>query len=624
VLEWIGSGILANDLERELMYSQAPSKIQKYSVNQHHIDTILAWIRSGEIAIPEIQRPFVWNATKIRDLMDSLYQGYPVGYLIAWRNPTIHLKDGKKAEGKKILIDGQQRVTALTAAMLGESIIDKDYRRVKIQISFNPSEERFEVFNPAIAKDVRWLPDISVVFDDSTPKSKLKNDFCRNNPDINEDYFYDKIDKLKSIKGKQIGLIELDPDLDIETVTEIFIRINSKGMVLSQADFTMSKMAANDTYGGAILRKCIDYFCHLAIAPEFYDQIKENDKEFADTEYFRKISWLKNENDDLYDPDYNDLLRVSLMTEFSRGKMGDLVSLLSGRNFEAKTYEEEVVERSFRTLKDGILKFINETNFKSFVMIIRSAGFISPSLIRSQNTLNFSYALYLALKNLNQNKAEIEGYVRRWFVLSILTGRYSSSPESNFDYDIKHAMEYGKKFGEYLADRERALLSDAYWDFELVQKLETPITSSPYFLLFLAAQIKANDKGFLSRDIQVLDLINIKGDVHHIFPKDFLKKSGLTKSQYNQVANLVCIQSEVNKQLGNKAPRKYFAQLKDQCSSGKLTYGGICDFESLSKNLEMNCIPEDVVDFDFDDYEEFLKQRRVLMAKKIRDYYFSL
>ena len=67
---------------------------QRYSVTPHPIETLLTWVKSGEIAIPEIQRPFVWEATKVRNLLDSLYQGYPVGYLIAWRNPTVRLKDG--------------------------------------------------------------------------------------------------------------------------------------------------------------------------------------------------------------------------------------------------------------------------------------------------------------------------------------------------------------------------------------------------------------------------------------------------------------------------------------------------------------------------------------------------
>ncbi|HGM8349018.1 TPA: DUF262 domain-containing protein [Pseudomonas aeruginosa] len=126
---------------------------QKYSVNQHLIETLLSWVKSGEIAIPEIQRPFVWDATKVRDLMDSLYQGFPVGYIIAWRNPTVKLKDGSLAEGKKVLIDGQQRVTALTAAIAGQQVVNQDYQQVRIRIAFHPIEERFEVSNPAIEKD---------------------------------------------------------------------------------------------------------------------------------------------------------------------------------------------------------------------------------------------------------------------------------------------------------------------------------------------------------------------------------------------------------------------------------------------------------------------------------------
>ena len=127
-------------------------------------------------------------------------------------------------------------------------------------------------------------------------------------------------------------MIELAPDLDIETVTEIFIRINSKGVVLSQADFVMSKIASNSDYNGNELRKAIDYFCHLAIAPDFFRHIIDNDKDFINTDFFQKIQWLKSENEDLYDPDYNDLIRVAFTTQFNRGRLSDLVSLLSGRN----------------------------------------------------------------------------------------------------------------------------------------------------------------------------------------------------------------------------------------------------------------------------------------------------
>ncbi|MCL6592101.1 MAG: DUF262 domain-containing protein [Firmicutes bacterium] len=596
-------------------------KTQKYSVNQHLIETLLAWVKSGEIAIPEIQRPFVWDATKVRDLMDSLYQGYPIGYVIAWRNPNIKLKDGTTAAGKKILIDGQQRVTALNAAILGQPVIDSEYRKVRIKIAFNPLEEKFEVLNSFIEKDSVWIPDIAKIFTGELNLLDLVDDYCAKNQ-ADRHLVNDRLTMLNKIVTKQIGLIELDSDLDIETVTEIFIRINSKGVVLSQADFAMSKIASNDTYNGSILRKCIDYFCHLSVAPEFYSHIVEVDKEFAETDYFRKMSWLKNENDDLYDPDYTDLLRVAFTSEFNRGKLADLVSLLSGRNFETRTFEEQIAKDSFTKLENGILNFINETNFKNFIMIIKSAGFITSDLIRSQNALNFAYILYLKLRSQKCNPAKIEGYVRRWFVLSVLTGRYSASPESAFDLDIRNIS--GKNFEEYLHDIEAGQLSDAFWDSALVLNLDTSVSSSPYFNVFLAAQVKANDKGFLSKDITVNDLISHKGDIHHIFPKDYLKKNGLTRGQYNQIANYVYMQSEINIKIGNVAPKAYFAELTKQCNGGGLKYGGIDNMEMLKDNLRMNCIPESIFEMDINDYEEFLKKRRVLMAKKIREYYFSL
>ncbi|HPG38425.1 MAG TPA: DUF262 domain-containing protein [bacterium] len=597
-------------------------KTQKYSVNQHLIETILAWVNAEEIAIPEIQRPFVWDTTKVRDFMDSLYHGYPVGYLIAWKNPNVRLKDGTLSEGKKILIDGQQRVTALTAAILGKYIINKEYQRVKIFISFNPIEEKFEVFNPAIEKNIMWIPNIAPLINGEVGLIKSVNNYCALNPQTNSDVIERNITKLMNITKKQIGLIELASDLDIEIVTEIFIRINSKGVVLSQADFAMSKITSNEKFNGPIIRKCIDYFCHLAVAPEFYQTIEDIDKDFCKTHYFQKMSWLKEENDDLYDPDYSDLLRVAFTSKFERGRLSDLVALLSGRNFETRGYEEEIAKLSFEKLENGLLNFINENNFKKFIMIIRSAGFISSSLVRSQNALNFAYIVYLKLREMKYESAEIESFVRKWFVMSILTGRYSGSPESSFDFDIKQITNKGMK--EFLLDIESAELSDAYWNASLPQSLNSSVASSPYLNVFLAAQVRANDKGFLSKDILIADLITLKGDIHHIFPKDYLKSFGLNRSDYNQIANYVYMQSEINIRVGNKSPLIYFNEILNQILNGGLKYGGINNKEQLKENFQMNCIPETVFNMDIEDYEEFLKQRRILMAKKISNYYFLL
>lgn len=595
---------------------------QKYTVNQHPIETLLAWVKSGEIAIPEIQRPFVWKNSKVRDLMDSLYKGYPIGYIISWRNPDVQLKDGSMSSGKKILIDGQQRITAFKAAILGGYIVDKNYKRKKIKIAFHPLQERFEVQSAAIRKDKEWIGNISDVFDGSIDQFDLVETYLARNPEACKDQVKKSISTLIKMSLRQIGLIELDGDLEIEVVTEIFIRINSKGVVLSQADFAMSKIAANETYDGQNLRKSIDYFCHLAVAPEFYRHIYDNDENFRNTQYFSSMKWLKTENDDLYDPSYVDMLRVSFGTEFKRAKLEDLVSLLSGRNFESRTYEQEIAEVSFKKLSNGVMKFMNETNFKRFVMIIKSAGFKKPWMIRSQNALNFAYILYLSLKEKNYNPAKIESYVKRWFVMSLLTGRSSGSFESQFDYDIKQIAS--KDFAQYLEQVESAELSEGFWEVALPQALDSSTTNSPYWHVYLAAQIKFGDKGFLSKDISVENMVEHRGDIHHIFPKDYLKKNGLTRGSYNQVANYTYMQSEINIKVGNKPPKEYFSVVKSQIENGTMVYGGINSQQDMIHNLEENCIPQEIVEADISYYDTFLEKRRKLMTEKIKNYYNSL
>ena len=239
-----------------------------------------------------------------------------------------------------------------------------------------------------------------------------------------------------------------------------------------------------------------------------------------------------------------------------RGRLQDLVALLSGRNFETKQYEEQIAEQSFSRLRQGVLNFINETHFKRFVMIIRSAGFIDSSLIGSQNALNFAYILYLLLRSSGTAPAAIESAVRRWFVMSTLTGRYSGSPETTFDTDIRQMHEQG--FDRYASAVFAGVLSEAFWQTLLPQQMNTSSANSPYFRVFQAAQVKFGDKGFLSKDITVQDLILNRCDVHHLFPRNFLKKNNYSKSRYNQVANYALAQTEINIAIGDKPPEVYF------------------------------------------------------------------
>lgn len=597
----------------------------QYEVNNSSIQTLMSWIRSGEIAIPEIQRPFVWDSTKVRDLIDSLYAGFPVGYIIVWKNPDVRLKDGTISSGKKILIDGQQRITALQAAIVGEPVVGGDYRKKRIKIAFHPLEERFEVSNPAIEKDAAWIPDIAILYQTSFSSMSFVIGYCKKNQldDSKWDKVEASISKLRQIENNSIGVIELSHQLDIEQVTEIFIRINSKGVVLSQADFAMSKISSDDRYGGNQIRKIIDYFCHLMQKPEDFTTICQNDIAFASSEDFSKIKWVIDEHEEIYVPDYTDVLRVAFTFKFLRGRISDLVSLLSGRDFNSRDYQESIAEDSFIKLKEGVLKFVNKTNFQRYLMIIKSTGIISPAMIRSQNVLNFGYALYLLLKEKGEAAAIIEKVVRRWIVITILTGRYSGSPESTFDYDIKRFQTNDPI--ELLEHTEAGELSDAFWNNILVTKLNTSVASSPMFHVFLMAQVKMGDYGFLSEQIDVKSLIEQHGDIHHIFPKKYLQKCGIKeRGQYNQIANYVYTQSEINIQIKDQAPKDYMTRVKRQCIEGNTDYGGINSLEKLKANMEANCIPLEIFDMDYTRFGEFLEQRRHLMAKKIHQYYDSL
>jgi hypothetical protein len=595
---------------------------QRYSVTPHPIETLLTWVKSGEIAIPEIQRPFVWEPTKVRNLLDSLYQGYPVGYLIAWRNPTVKLKDGTSSAGKRILIDGQQRVTALMAGLLGREVLTKDYETIRIRIAFHPLTEKFEVANPAIRKDVAWIEDVATVFAPEADLIELTEDYVTKNPTAERKQVGKVLQRLGKIINNHVGLIELAEDLDIETVTEIFIRVNSAGAELSQADFAMSKIAANETYGGNMLRKAIDYFCHLAVAPDFLGRIEKGDKAFAASEFFPQMRWLKDVNDDIYDPTYNDMLRVAFTAEFGRGKLADLVALLSGRNFETRQYEDIIAEASFAKLKQGILRFINQTHFDRITMILRSAGFVTSDLIGGQNAVNFAYILYLRGRVEKVPAADLERLVRRWYAMSILRSRYTGSPETAFDFDIRQVEVRGLvAYTDSVIETE---LPASFWTGMLPQLMDTSSAQSPYFLAFKAAQVKLGDKGFLSSDITVHDLLMNRSDVHHVYPRNHLKKLGLARGRYNQIANFVLAQSEINIAIGDKAPEKYFQELAEQCDGGKKKYGGITSPTEMKANLRANCLPETMMGGTVPNYDTFLEERRRLMALKIQQWFEAL
>ncbi len=595
----------------------------KFSLNQTPISTILAWVESGAIAIPEIQRPFVWTSTQVRDLMDSLYQGYPVGYIITWQNPDVKLKDGSTSQGKRILIDGQQRITALRAAISGLNVVDKKYKKRRIAISFNPLTEEFRTRTSSTERGKEWISDIAEVMVNGYDTLTFVDEYVARNPGTTRQEINSRLNRLIQIKNKQIGEIQLSPSLDINIVNEIFVRINASGVNLSNADFAMSKIAVYEKDPGdemgMRLRKFIDYFAHLSAAPDQFKDIAQNDTEFAKTDYFAKIAWLKNETDDLYDPTYNDIIRVVGLTQFARGKLGDVVSLLSGRNFETRQDEKEIADLSFQKLEKGLYQFTNENKFKQFVQnILRGSGYDEPNMLIARNAVNYAYAMYLRLLDIGENHADANSLVRRLLAISLMTGRHSGSFETQFEQDIKRIQSAGD-MAKFIATLEEQELSDVFWNSTLVDEFDKPTTNNPFWHMFIAAQNKLLKQSFLSKNNIARDLAT--DDIHHIFPKNYLVKHGYDKSKYNRIANFVHLRNDINISVSDLAPREY---LGDILSGGNNHHSDIVNEAEMINNFEDNAIPKILLQAEVDDYDEFLRQRQVLMAEMVREYYKTL
>lgn len=259
------------------------------------------------------------------------------------------------------------------------------------------------------------------------------------------------------------------------------------------------------------------------------------------------------------------------------------------------------------------------------MLAIKSAGFISSRLITSQSALDFAYVIYLKLMLTGEvDKTQIKHYVAKWFVMSILTGRYSGSAETAMDKDIRDINAKGVV--ACLRDIEAAHLSDTFWKVGLVQRLDTSSVNSPALMAYFAAQIVSGDKGLFSPTSTVANLFGAS-DVHHIFPKAYLRKTNELdqKTIYNQVANYTYLDTPVNIAIGDDAPNQYFKQAFESARTSSTVFGVPMTETELRQNLKENCIPLEIVDWNYGNYiTDFLPRRRELMAAKIEDYYKKL
>lgn len=595
-------------------------RADNYKITQYSVSSILGYVENSQIAIPEIQRPFVWKGEEVRALIDSLYEGYPIGYLIVWQNSQVRVRNFGKGGTKKILIDGQQRVTALMAALLGKEVLDEQYQSHRIRIAFNPlagkGEERFAVCDTKHEEDSRWIPDISIFFRRDFSFRQFEKEYKEANPDEDFTPLEESVDTLKEIVKHQVGVIELSFLLDIDVVSEIFIRINLQGKPLNQEDFVMSKISVNEQYGGDYIRNCIDYFCHLLREPSFYQVLQQNETEFFNSEYGKALIWCQNEEQSLYIPSYADVLKVVLISYFGKTRIGDLVHLLSGRDgekkgFSKKEISKKVSEEAFEKLGAGVKAFVCEENFQGFQKALKKAGYSCSRLLYSQSVLNYCYAMYLLMYRQGIGEKERESLLTKWITMAMITGHYQSGGESTVQKDYANAQEEG--FASYLAQIEELKLTDEFYNNILPEKFTSTTARTAPFLAYVATQC-ARGVHSLYSDVTIEELYKNKTESYQILPKAYLAKCGYkTREIYGQVANLTYISKETKDIIRKKSPVDYKEDLEKAIG-----------IEKICTSLKENGLAETIFTVNETDVIQILADRRRQMASEIRDFYKTL
>ena len=595
-------------------------RADNYKITQYSVSSILGYVENSQIAIPEIQRPFVWKGEEVRALIDSLYEGYPIGYLIVWQNSQVRVRNFGKGGTKKILIDGQQRVTALMAALLGKEVLDEQYQSHRIRIAFNPlagkGEERFAVCDTKHEEDSRWIPDISIFFRRDFSFRQFEKEYKEANPDEDFTPLEESVDTLKEIVKHQVGVIELSFLLDIDVVSEIFIRINLQGKPLNQEDFVMSKISVNEQYGGDYIRNCIDYFCHLLREPSFYQVLLQNETEFFNSEYGNALTWCQNEEQSLYIPSYADVLKVVLISYFGKTRIGDLVHLLSGRDGEKKIFSKKeiskkVSEEAFEKLGAGVKAFVCEENFQGFQKALKKAGYSCSRLLYSQSVLNYCYAMYLLMYRQGIGEKERESLLSKWITMAMITGHYQSGGESTVQKDYANAQEEG--FASYLAQIEELKLTDEFYNNILPEKFTSTTARTAPFLAYVATQC-ARGVHSLYSDVTIEELYKNKTESYQILPKAYLAKCGYkTREIYGQVANLTYISKETKDIIRKKSPVDYKEDLEKAIG-----------IEKICTSLKENGLAETIFTANETDVIQILADRRRQMASEIRDFYKTL
>jgi len=580
---------------------------QVFKTTDYTITKLIDDIEIGDIALPDIQRPFVWykKISKVRDLFDSIYRGYPIGYLLFWENANrsdyknIGFEEKKRKIPRFLIIDGQQRLTALFAVMKNQEVLTPDYERKNIKIAFKPLDSTFKVGDAATDRDPEYIADLSSLWsgegDFAIISSFIAN--LKEKREISKDEektISSNIQSLININKYPLTALEIAPNLEEEIVSDIFVRINSQGVSLTQADFILTLLSVYWEEG----RKEIEQFCIDS------RKIPEKETRFSPFNYLIK-------------PDPDDMLRVLVGLTFHRAKMKDVYSIIRGRDMETGEFSEELRTQQFDKLKLNLPTILDNTNWQGFLKVLIGGGYKDEELISSKSAVLYSYIIYLIGKqNFNTQNHELQRIIGRWFVMSSLTGRYSSSPETAFEKDLNRIKEFNPD--GFISGLEKIIgenLTNDFWDITLVGQMETSSARSPEANAFYAALNKLGSPVLFSRKL-VGDLydpsLKIKKkrlEKHHIFPRNYLiSKYGFDKNKdkakINQIANLTFLEFEDNIEISDDKPSEYFAMVQKRFGENE-----------IKEMLAQHAIPENFYQLEYDD---FLQKRRRLMTGIIK------
>ncbi len=571
----------------------------------YDLSSLVKYIELGEIGLPDIQRPFVWRNNKVRDLFDSMYQGYPVGYLLLWRNGLPDDRpigtEAKQKPPRLVIVDGQQRLTSLYAVIKGFPIIRENYNKEFITIAFNPLEERFEVADAAIKRDKSFIPDISKIWSESTDIFEVVDNYVdglktsRKVSDEEIRKIRKSINKLQSLATFPFTALELASDISEEDVSEVFVRINSKGISLNQADFILTLMSVFWDEG----RTRLEEFCR--------DSRHPNKEKASPFNYF-------------IEPDPDQLLRVCVGLAFKRARLKYVYSILRGKDLETEKFSDERRIEQFDKLKEAQSRVLNIQKWHDFLGCLRLAGFRSTKMISSENNLLFSYILYLIGRTeIGVEEFTLRKVIAQWYFMSAVTGRYTGSPESAMESDLARLrnVESEDQFIGRLQQICDITLTNDFWGVTLPNNLATSSSRSPSLFAYNAALVLL-DANVLFSKAKMTDLLDpathaIKSAVerHHLFPKEYLENIGIKDIRdTNQIANFAFVEWLDNIKISDKAPSEYLPLIKKRFSKSE-----------LKEMYRHHALPDE---WEKMEYNTFLEHRRLMMADIVKEGYESL